>query len=155
MLSPTWGVGDDVYFCFPLRALVTICLWGISVGLRLGLCLVCWAYRSGNREVWKRSLRLADESDSSLLICGPGASSSFPGRSPEGAKIPSPGGSIVVYFCQIIKYESSLRSCPSWTVGREVRHSPSSSLTPREQLLHTQPSKAAPTVLPDRRKAGM
>lgn len=36
MLSPTWGVGDDVYFCFPLRALVTICLWGISVGLRLG-----------------------------------------------------------------------------------------------------------------------
>lgn len=62
----------------------------------------------------------------------------------------------MVYSCQIIKYEGSLRSCPSWTVGREVRHSPSSSLPPPgEQLLHTQLSKAAATVLPDRREAGM
>lgn len=100
--------------------------------------LVCWAYRSGNREVWKRSLRLADESDSSLPICRPGASSSSLGRSPEGAKIPSPGGSTVVYSCQIIKYEGSLRSCPSWTVGREVRHSPSSSLPPQGSSFSTQ-----------------
>lgn len=36
MLSPTWGMGMTSTSASPLRALVTICLWGISVGLRLG-----------------------------------------------------------------------------------------------------------------------
>ncbi|EGW06313.1 hypothetical protein I79_018969 [Cricetulus griseus] len=72
----------------------------------------------------------------------------YPGRIPEGAKTPSPGGPTAVYFCQIIKYEDSPLSCPSWPVAREV-----SGLLLREQLLHTQPSKAA-SLLPDRSKAG-
>lgn len=47
-LSPTWG-GMTSMSTAALRALVTICLWDISVGLRLGLGLVCGAYGSGNR----------------------------------------------------------------------------------------------------------
>lgn len=46
----------------------------------------------GTGEVGRRSLRLVDESDPSLLVRRPGASSSsmdtYPGRSLEGAKIP-------------------------------------------------------------------
>lgn len=43
----------------------------------------------------------------------------------------------MVYSCQIIKDEGSLRSCPSWTVGRELRHSPSRLPSPRGSSFST------------------
>lgn len=57
------------------------------------------------------------------------------------------------YFCQIIEYEDGPLFCPSWAGASKVRHSPHGSLTPREQLLQAQPSKAA-SLLPDRSSAG-
>lgn len=122
--SPYLGLGRR-----PLRALVTICLWGISVGLRLACAWFAVFRDLGTREVPTHSLGLVDGSDWSAAQSPPCSQAPYPGRSPEGAKTPSPGGSTVVSFCQTITYEDVMSS---WPVKRGVRQSAGSSLPPRE-----------------------
>lgn len=92
---------------------MTVCLWGISVGLRLGLGLLCRVRDPG---MGGAHAGLVDESDRGLLACCPEASSllavTYPGRSPEGAKIPLPGGPTVGISVKLLSLKTGLYLVP-------------------------------------------
>lgn len=92
---------------------MTDCLWGISVGPRLGLGLLCKVRDLGTGGA---DMGLVDESDWGLLACCPEASSllavTYPGRNPEGGKTPLPGGPTVGISVKLLSMKTSLYFVP-------------------------------------------
>lgn len=93
---------------------MTVCLWGISVGLRLGLGLLCRVRDLGTGEVLTRGLWM-----NQTMVSWPAAQrlpscslSTYPRRSPEGAKTPLPGGPTVGISVKLLSLKTGLCLVP-------------------------------------------